>query len=939
MRRTRRAAWLLLLAAAASCDSPTGDGRAGPPAALDVVSGDDQTATVGTELPQALVVRVLDDDGDPVPDQIVNFVVTAGGGSVFAGTALTDANGQASERWTLGTVAGDTQYVQARAVDASGQPLVFGTFSAVGTPGNPAAITPVGPAARTGGAGQALADSLAARVTDAYGNAIPGAAVVWSVRSGGGSIAPLETTTGADGVARAAWTLGTRLDSVQAAQAAAGVSLVTEFTAQASLPLGAQLVKVSGDGQVGTVAAPLPAPLRVALRLMDGRPVAGATVDWITPLFQGGVTPATTTTDANGEAAGTWFMSMTAGPHMTSARSPGATPAGFIATATPGPATEVVQVSGNGQVAAPGAPLLNPVVVRARDTYGNGVPGVPITWTVMSGGGSVSPASGVTGAGGTASAAWTLGPAAGDQVLRAHSGTLVPTVFGATARTSGNLGISVRLPQPNTPVGDRVTVAARMTTAGSGITMTARVMDRTTALAYDGRSEFVGTLDLAGLPRGPLELRVRAQSAVGDTGAVVVPVIHDTPPGLAVQAPAFNTVARPDLRIDADCTDDDPAGCTSVVVDLMNFQVPGARLASGTTGVHTTVSLAAQEGSTVRIRIRATDNRGQVTDVFREIPVWSNARWTEVASGGILMWDVDATRALALDSAAVRIFGTGGGGEVAAVARPGNPGFIPDPRVRGFLHPAGAIFATESYGPLYDWRAGGLATRTGWGSTLVVEGGWAAWNAGGLGRDLFREDLNAGTLAQLASGVSNTGPDVAANGDVVVSVSSAIHRYRDGGVAQVSSSLANHLYVGPVADGVNVVYLRHADISRPGDLMLWDGTAETLLAASHSGHYDAAGGWTAYQLYDAGAVPQVWVRAPDGTRTQATFRSGASGLLALAPDGRVLVGSGGRLYGAAPPHGGALEDLGPAPSGGVYVVRGGSFYLLLGRSAFRLTGF
>ncbi|HEU0015749.1 MAG TPA: Ig-like domain-containing protein, partial [Longimicrobium sp.] len=688
------------LALLAACESPTGDGKAGPPAALDIVSGDDQTATVGTELPQALVVRVLDDDGDPVPDQVVNFVVTAGGGSVFAGTAITDDNGEARERWTLGTVAGDTQYVQARAVNSAGQALVFGTFSAVGTPGNPAAVTPVGPAARTGAAGQALADSLAVRVTDAHGNPVTGAAVVWSVRSGGGSISPLNTTTGAGGIARAAWTLGTRVDSVQVAQAAAGAALVAEFTAQATLPLGAQLVKVSGDAQTGTVGTALPAPLRVALRLMDGRPVPGVAVSWSTS--SGSLSPTGGTTDANGEVASTWTLGTTAGGQAATASAAGATPASFTATAAAGAATALQKAAGDGQTGSPGTALPNPVTVRATDAYGNPVAGVPVTWTVMTGGGSVSPPSNTTGAGGTASATWTLGPASGQQTLRAHSGTLAPATFTATAGSSGTLGVSVRLPQPNTPVGDLMTVAARITTPGSGITMTAQVMDRSTALTYNGTSEFVGTLSLAGLPRGELTLRVRAQAANGDTGVVNVPIIHDTPPALDVQAPVFNTVARPDLRIDADCTDDDPAGCTSVVVDLMNFQTPVGRLASGTTGVHTTVSLAAQEGTTVRIRIRATDNRGQVTDVFREIPVWTSAQWTEVASGGYLMWDVDATRALYVDSASVRMRGLGGGAETVLLARTA-PNAIPDSRVAGYLHPLGAIFALATSDNVYDW--------------------------------------------------------------------------------------------------------------------------------------------------------------------------------------------------------------------------------------------
>ena len=51
----------------------------------------------------------------------------------------------------------------------------------------------------------------------------------------------------------------------------------------------------------------------------------------------------------------------------------------------------LVIVSGNAQVAAPGAPLPNPLVVHAQDNGAN-VAGVGINWTVLSGTASVTPA-------------------------------------------------------------------------------------------------------------------------------------------------------------------------------------------------------------------------------------------------------------------------------------------------------------------------------------------------------------------------------------------------------------------------------------------------------------------------------------------------------------------------------------------------------------------
>ena len=233
MRMIASAAALLLGLLAAGCNGEVVGGGQRPAEVL-VISGDLQTGTVGQELAQPLVVKVVDDAGRPVRDQLVNFRVIEGGGSVFAGSAITNKNGIAQERWTLGTVAGDTQRVEARAVDpGTGAALVFAVFRAVGTAGTASSVTPVGASTRAGEAGEVVPDSLAVRVTDASGNPVGGAAVTWNVVSGGGTLSPATGTTGADGVAKAQWTLGPRLDSAQVASAAITGGAAAQFTATA----------------------------------------------------------------------------------------------------------------------------------------------------------------------------------------------------------------------------------------------------------------------------------------------------------------------------------------------------------------------------------------------------------------------------------------------------------------------------------------------------------------------------------------------------------------------------------------------------------------------------------------------------------------------------------------------------------------------------------
>lgn len=62
--------------------------------------------------------------------------------------------------------------------------------------------------AQTGPAGEPLADSLAVKVTDAFGNAISGATVTFTPRSGSGSVGRTSVSTNSAGLAKTSWTLG-----------------------------------------------------------------------------------------------------------------------------------------------------------------------------------------------------------------------------------------------------------------------------------------------------------------------------------------------------------------------------------------------------------------------------------------------------------------------------------------------------------------------------------------------------------------------------------------------------------------------------------------------------------------------------------------------------------------------------------------------------------
>ena len=193
-----------------SCASSTEPKTPGRPASLEIVSGHDQEGVVGQELPAPLVVRVEDDNGQPVPNQFVNWVVASGGGHVFAGGGPTKQDGIAQERWTLGTSTSEAQVLEVRAVDpTTGERLVFARFMARPTAGAPVTMTKASEDAAQTPAGQPVVPAPAIHVADQYGNPVPNATVTFTVTQGNGSVAPANALTDVGGMATTTWTAGT----------------------------------------------------------------------------------------------------------------------------------------------------------------------------------------------------------------------------------------------------------------------------------------------------------------------------------------------------------------------------------------------------------------------------------------------------------------------------------------------------------------------------------------------------------------------------------------------------------------------------------------------------------------------------------------------------------------------------------------------------------
>jgi Big-like domain-containing protein/glucodextranase-like protein/carboxypeptidase family protein len=179
-----------------------------------VLSGDGQTAPIGTLLPQPLVVQVVDSLGVPIPNRTLDFSVERSDGILLANpqqgrqiTLQTDPSGQASVQLQLGTRVGvGNNVVSVASPGFVGEVM----FSETSTVGSPATIHVVSGDMQKGQGGLTLPEPLQVIVTDSGGNPVPGVQVTYTVNKGGGSLEGNQTvakTTDNDGKAAAVLTL------------------------------------------------------------------------------------------------------------------------------------------------------------------------------------------------------------------------------------------------------------------------------------------------------------------------------------------------------------------------------------------------------------------------------------------------------------------------------------------------------------------------------------------------------------------------------------------------------------------------------------------------------------------------------------------------------------------------------------------------------------
>lgn len=203
----------------------TATAGAGPAANIAIVSGTNQTATVGATA-QPLVVAVTDQHNNPVGGTTVTFAVASGGGTLVGSGVATNTQGQAtSGAWVLGTTPGSNS------VTATVGSIAPVTFTATTTAGAAARITGVSGDGQTGDLGVVLGQPLTVKVMDAHGNAVAGAPVSFAVTGGTGVLGTPNVSTNAEGHATTTLSLSALGTAAVTATSGAVAGASVAFTA------------------------------------------------------------------------------------------------------------------------------------------------------------------------------------------------------------------------------------------------------------------------------------------------------------------------------------------------------------------------------------------------------------------------------------------------------------------------------------------------------------------------------------------------------------------------------------------------------------------------------------------------------------------------------------------------------------------------------------
>ncbi|MCY1078474.1 hypothetical protein [Archangium lansingense] len=591
---------------------------------------------------------------------------------------------------------------------------------------------------------------------------------------------------------------------------------------------------------------------------------------------------------------------------------------------------------GDMQQAAPGTPVAISPSVLVRDAWDRPLAGAEVSFSVLSGGGTVGPAVVRTNEGGVAAVdSWVLGSARGLNTLRAADTAGHEVLFTALAAPapSPDISLFVRSPVANTTVDQdtlevTVDVFSRFQLRRIQATFGSRTFPvDLSAFNFPCGSRwctrYSASLPLDGEPAGRKLLTLSARDEFGGENSELIVFHVDRPPALKVQGLShWGVVQSETVTIDVTCVDDAPAGCASLELRARGNSTP---LASGSNRLTYVLDARPYDGGLLEVQLTGTDALGRRRDMPLVLPVELAPGLTKVASApeGAFALDFGGSR-VAYKSPVVDVVGLL---DVATSvdARLGS-GYL------AWVTPFGAIW--QDRGSICtEFRHSGYIRFPNGGVGVHVNGPYAIYqeSATPFNGALKLYDTLSGRTDHVAD--SSEYADVSASGDVVYERYGSVYRYRAG-----SSTLLKDARQWPLTDGINVaVAPRGSGTARGLSIILADGS-EVPLAEPREGlrprtDYQVANGWTAFRVpFVSNGNLGIWVRSPSGDISLVSLPDQYAWLEALAPDGRVVYASAGRRYLAAA--GSVPVDVGAEH--GIVKVREDRLLLLLGRDVLEM---
>lgn len=390
----------------------TATGVAAPLAStIDAAVGNNQTGPVASTLPLAPIALVRDANAQPIAGAVVTWTVTRGNGTV-AGltttTSVTDALGRATVApWVLGTIAGDNRVVAS--VAGTGGPLTR-NFNATGVAGPAVSLAIVSGGGQSARVLTSLAENVVVAARDQYGNGVRNVRLTVTPADPAGLLELPSTqrvrsvenvTSGSSGsVTLPAWWLGATAGPQLLVVTSAGLATL-EVPATATPNPARAVLKVDNLEEYALTVGTSTTFGFARWRVVDGdnAPVARAYVEIVLPRGAGGLNGNAVrvlddsafyaVTGADGTVSVNWGAPQQSGSFPLLVRS-GEAQLGATFVAGPAEPATFELVSGDGQSGTAGVVLPEPLVLRARDRFGNLAAGQAIGWSVTSGGGFTS---------------------------------------------------------------------------------------------------------------------------------------------------------------------------------------------------------------------------------------------------------------------------------------------------------------------------------------------------------------------------------------------------------------------------------------------------------------------------------------------------------------------------------------------------------------------